>query len=73
MVHPAALFQLSRLIEYRFGQSRLPCVDVGRDAQGNSLFLIHATDSISFLDSMQARKVFSTLFLFSETLTTIFA
>jgi hypothetical protein len=46
---------------------------VGRDAQGNSLFLIHATDSISFLVSMQARIVFSTLFLFSETLTTIFA
>ena len=72
MIHSAPLFQLSRLIEHRFSQRCFSRVDMCRDAQGNSLSLIHAVDSIRFLHSMQARKVFSTVFLFSETLTTIF-
>ena len=72
MVHPAPFFQLSCLKEHRFGQRRFSRVDMRRDAQGNSLPLIHVVDSISFPHSMQARKVISTDFSFSETLTTIF-
>ena len=55
MINPSSYFQFSCLKEHCFGKGCFPRVHMGRNAQANSFFVIHASEFISFFCQSQLK------------------